>query len=149
MTDYSRVMALDVGNKKIGVAMTDPLRITTNPWGFVDASDRYKAAAEIGRLIERYDVKVVVAGMPRNMDGTEGAQALRVRKFLQILRQRLGVEAVEVDERLSTWEAEEMLIEAGVSRLRRKQVNDQLAAAIILRRYLDGEEERCSKNTES
>ncbi|MCQ2736312.1 MAG: Holliday junction resolvase RuvX [bacterium] len=131
-----RILALDIGRKKIGVAVTDPLCITAGPVGYIDASNTKKAIEEIGELIRSYDSDHVVIGFPVNMDGTIGPRAERCREIGNEIAATFGVKVTEYDERLSTREAERLLIDAGMSRAKRKENNDKIAAAIILQNYL-------------
>lgn len=134
-----RVLALDIGRKKIGVAVSDALRISSNPLGFIDASNTKKALEKIGGLIREYEASEVVIGIPKIMDGSLNEWALRCREIGAEISSSFNVSVKEVDERLSTKEAERLLIDAGMSRTKRKNVNDQIAAAIILRSYLDSQ----------
>ncbi len=129
-------MSLDVGRKRIGVALSDPLCITANPWGYIDASPRKKALAKIVELIGLHEVKTVVIGYPLKMDGTAGEQAAYSAAFAESLKGLTDIDIVLSDERLTSLQAEKMLIDAGVSREKRKFVNDKLAASLILQQYL-------------
>ena len=131
-----RVMALDVGRKKIGVAISDVLGISANPWGYIKGEGRKKAIGKIGELIREYDIGKVILGVPKNMDGSLGAQAQYCLDFAEDLRKMLNIEIDFIDERLSSAEAEKLLISAGVSREQRKKVNDKIAASIILQSFL-------------
>lgn len=133
----SRILGLDVGDKRIGVAMSDPLEITAQPLAVivrrgirVDVEAVLAAAggAEIAR---------VVAGLPIEMDGQEGPQAARVRRFCEEFSRRAGIEVVYQDERLTTLQSERLLESAGVRRKDRKGVLDKMAAALILQSWLD------------
>lgn len=132
-----KVLALDVGKKKIGVAISDILGISANPSGFINASNTKKALEKVGEFIKENDIGTVVVGLPKNMDGTIGPQAEHCISFGEQVADLYSIEVVWQDERLSTREAERMLIESGMSRAKRKVENDQVAAAIILRSYLD------------
>ena len=132
-----KVLALDVGKKKIGVAISDILGISANPSGFINASNTKKALDNVGDFIKENDIGTVVVGLPQNMDGTIGPQAEHCISFGKQVADLYSIDVVWQDERLSTREAERMLIESGMSRSKRKVENDQVAAAIILRSYLD------------
>jgi putative holliday junction resolvase len=130
-----RIMALDVGDRRIGVATSDELEIVATPREVLRRDGR-----EMERLTEwvkAEEVGLVVVGMPFNAAGERGPQAQKVMRFIELLRPRLDVPIEEWSEELSTWEAETMLIEAGRRRAERRQVVDKLAASVILRSYLD------------
>ncbi|MDD4342944.1 MAG: Holliday junction resolvase RuvX [Eubacteriales bacterium] len=131
-----RIMALDVGDKKIGVALSDPLKITSQgleTYIRKDNDEDYKYFAE---LIKNNSVEILVAGLPKNMNGTEGPQAEKVKEFINKLKQYTDVRVDFADERLTTMEAEKMLISGDVSRKNRKKVIDKVAANLILQNYL-------------
>src|SRR5689334_23097729 len=115
-----RIMALDVGDRRIGVATSDELEIVATPREVLRRDGR-----EIERLadwVQAEEIGLVVVGMPYNQAGERGPQALKVLGFAQQLQQRLAVPLVEWDEHLSTWEAETMLIEKGQRRAERRRV---------------------------
>jgi putative Holliday junction resolvase len=132
-------MALDVGDRRIGVATCDELEIVASPRTVLRRDGRELEALE--RLVIEEEIALLVVGMPYNAEGERGPQAQKVLQFLQRLRERLPVPIVEWDEHLSTWEAETMLIEAGERRADRRRVIDKLAAAVILRSFLDRQRE--------
>ena len=129
-----RIMALDLGEKHIGVAVSDELELTANP----RAALRHDGTAldRVLRLMEEEDVGEVVVGLPLLMSGAEGAQAQRARDFANGLAARAAVPIRTWDERLTTREAERALIAADVRRARRRKQIDQQAAALILDGYL-------------
>ena len=126
-------MAFDPGSKRIGVAVSDALRIVASPLTVVDAGDPWE---EIERLLDEYRPGVLVVGLPVGLDGSEGPAAERARAFGRELDERTDVPVEYVDERNTTTEAEAALIEGGVRRRDRKQTVDKVAAAVILRHYL-------------
>lgn len=126
-------MAFDPGSKRIGVAVSDPLRIVASPLTVVDAGDPW---SEIDSLLEEYDPTVVVIGLPVSLDGSEGPAAARARRFGEELAGRQQRPVEYIDERFTTRTAESALIEGGVRRRERKQSVDKVAAAVILRHYL-------------
>ena len=128
-----RVLAFDPGSKRIGVAVSDALRIVATPVGVIDATDPWE---EIAALIVEYSPEVVVVGLPISLDGSEGPAAARARSFGDGLEQRHGCPVEYVDERYTTQTAESALIEGRVKRRDRKHVVDKVAAAVILRHYL-------------
>jgi len=130
-----KIMGIDIGEKRIGIAVSDSLGYTAQ------GVETYKRtgegdAAYIAAKMKELGASKVVVGLPLNMNGSEGPAAQRVREFADKL-QALGVEVDFQDERLTTVSAERMLIEADVSRRKRRQVVDKLAAVYILRAYLD------------
>jgi putative Holliday junction resolvase len=132
-----RWMGLDIGQKRIGVAISDPLEITAQGVTVRQRTTLDRDLDFFCNLINERQVEGIVIGLPVNMNGTEGPMAEKVRSFGEKLATRSGVTTVYWDERLSTASAQRLLIEADVSRSRRKQTVDQMAAAIILQNYLD------------
>jgi putative Holliday junction resolvase len=130
-----RILALDVGDRRIGLATCDELEIVASPRAVLRRDGRELEALE--RWVSEEEIGLVVVGMPYDSEGKLGPQARKVARFVEGLRQRLAVRVVECDEHLSTWEAEQMLIEAGTRRAERRRVVDKLAAAVILRSFLD------------
>ena len=132
-----RLMGLDVGDKTVGVAVSDELGITAHPVMVIRRTGSIKKeSAEILRLAQEYNVERIVVGRPLMMDGTPGVQAEKVDFFVEALRRRTHIPIVEWDERLSTSEAERMLIEADQSRSKRREIIDKVAAAVILDSYM-------------
>ena len=131
-----RVIALDIGDARIGVAVSDAMRTIASP---ADTVTRVGWGPDVRRILEickRYDTRKIVAGLPLNMDGTEGFQAAKVRGLCgQLVKAGLDVEYE--DERLTTVTAEDLLIEGGISREGRRTRVDKVAAAVILRQWLD------------
>jgi putative Holliday junction resolvase len=132
-----RILALDVGEKRIGLAVSDPLGLTAQGLGVLE---RRGPAADLARLVEvarEYRVQEIVVGLPRHMDGRPGKQVPQILELAGALGEALGAKVTPWDERLTTREAERVLIEADLSRRRRRRVVDQLAAVLILQGYLD------------
>ena len=139
MAAYDRVIGLDVGERRIGVALSDPLGITAQP---LETYRRKHADASadvnyLSGLIAEKNAGLIVCGLPLNMNGTEGPQAADTREFAQALSESSGVALEFIDERLTTAMARRSLIEGGMRRDKRKNVIDQLAAVHILQTYLD------------
>ena len=133
-----RIMGLDVGDKTIGVALSDPLGWTAQGLKTVRRTGIKKDLQELGEIIEEYDVKKIVVGLPKNMNGTIGPQCKKVLEFNEKLSKRFNdIEIIQWDERLTTVAAERTLIEADVGRKKRKEVIDKIAAVHILQGYLD------------
>lgn len=134
-----RTLAVDYGEKRIGLAISDPLGITANPLTTLRRDGNEVAAIE--RLVRDEEVERVVVGLPLNMNDEAGPAAERSLAFAAILTGRLTVPVVTWDERLTTVEAEEALREAGVKPAARRKLIDQVAAALILRSYLNSLEQ--------
>ncbi len=134
-----RALGLDVGSKTIGIAVTDEAEIAAHPLDVLQRGGTDSDVSAISTLVEKLDISDVVIGMPFELDGRIGHRARRVQQFAQALRARLApaVKLHEQDERFTTAEAERVLIDADVSRARRKAVIDRQAAALILQAGLD------------
>ena len=135
-----RILGLDVGSRRIGVAVTDELLACAHPVTVLDRRGTFKDVAQIQTLLARYETNRLVVGLPVDPDGTEGHRASRVRVLIDALR-AAGLSVDEHDEQFSTVEAEETLLEADLSRAKRKKVIDRAAAQVILTRYLDAHPE--------
>lgn len=133
-----RIMALDVGTKTIGVALSDPSGLIAQPLTTLPrrAGQEFH---ELTRLVERYDVERIVVGYPKHLNNTVGKPVQMAEAVGKHLTKRLSVPVVYWDERLTTQAAERMLIAADMSRRKRKEVIDQLAAQLILQNYLDAQ----------
>lgn len=128
---------MDIGDVRIGVAVSDPLGISTNGVETHLSKGAEADATYFAELARSLHAEKILLGLPLNMDGTEGDRAEKVRAFGALLGERSGLPVDYEDERLTTVEAEEMLIEAGLSRQERRKVIDKVAAEIILRCYLN------------
>jgi putative Holliday junction resolvase len=135
-----RLIALDVGDKRIGVDVSDALHITAQPLGKIERAGFTRDVSRIAELCEKYQTNHILLGLPRNMDGTLGVQAKKVQTFAEQL-QKAGFRIQYWDERMTTVSAERLLIQAGTRREKRKKVVDQIAAALILQGYLDANQE--------
>lgn len=132
-----RVMGLDVGAKRIGVALTDTLRMLASPLTTVRGEPRAAAIAQIVSLIEKNDVAELVIGLPLTLNGEIGPQAQIVQRFVDELRGHVQIPIHMFDERLTTVEAERMMAEMGIKREQRRNQIDAFAASIILRDFVD------------
>ncbi|TYO95082.1 Holliday junction resolvase RuvX [Desulfallas thermosapovorans] len=133
-----RIMGIDFGDKKIGIAVSDQLGWTAQGVEtIVRQPGMKKDLDKIKALALKYEVEKVVVGLPRNMDGTTGPQGEKVLHFADKVRRHLGLPVETWDERLSTVAAERLLIHADISRAKRRKVIDKMAASIILQGYLD------------
>jgi putative holliday junction resolvase len=133
----TRSFGLDVGSRTVGVAVSDALGITAQPVTTLRRSNLRADLAQLRRLAEEHEVGHAVVGLPLNMDGSEGPSAVEARKVGAAVASALNIPVEYWDERLTTVAASRMLVEADVSRARRRQVVDQVAAALILQGWLD------------
>ncbi len=132
-----RLLGLDYGNRRIGVAVSDPLGITAQHLDAIRREGDRKDIDGIARIVQELGVAGIVVGLPLLPDGNEGSQAAKARDFAEKVRARLGIPVAMWDERLTTVQAERHLIESGVRRDRRKGVRDSLSAVLILQSALD------------
>lgn len=132
-----RVLGLDVGDVRIGIAVSDPTALVASAYKTLVRTSKWKDVEEIRSIIEGLKVDRVVVGLPKNMNNTLGPQGKKVQKFVNALKHNYPLDLVYIDERLTTVSAERILIEADVSRKNRKKVVDQVAATYILQQYLD------------
>jgi putative Holliday junction resolvase len=133
----SRIMALDPGSVRVGVAVSDPLRITAQPHSSLDARSP-ELLARVVELVAELEVGEIVVGLPVSLDGSEGRAAQTARSFAQKVSDAVSVPVHLHDERFSTVTAERAMIEAGARRSERKAARDRVAAAVFLQTYLDG-----------
>lgn len=133
----ARIIGLDMGEKTIGVALSDVRGQIASPLEILPKGKFSKDAEKLKALCEKHGVNEIVIGDPVNMDGTIGARAQSVRQFAKNIEKTLGVKVVLWDERLSTVAVERTMLDADLSRQRRGELVDKLAAAYILQGYLD------------
>lgn len=133
----NRVMAVDPGERRMGVALSDETALIAQPLETYQRTSLAADLAHIRGLVERYEVDEVVVGLPVQLDGRPGPASQRVQSFVERLQRELSVPVVTWDERLTSKAAERMLIEADVSRRKRRDVVDRVAAAILLEGYLE------------
>lgn len=134
-----RAMGLDVGTKTVGVAVADELGLTAQPITVIRRSNLKADLSELIRLAQDREVDRFVIGLPLNMDGSEGPRAQATRKFGDALAKASNLTIIYQDERLTTVAAERSLLEADVSRSKRREVIDQVAASLILQGWLDAQ----------
>ena len=130
-------MGIDYGDKRIGVALSDLLCIISSPYEVFINKGEEESLKHLDKIIEDNDVDEIAMGLPLNMDGSEGERARLHREFGQKLSDFSGVTVHFVDERLTSAEAEEILISSGVRREKRKELIDKLSAQIILQTFID------------
>ena len=132
-----RIMGLDIGDKTIGVAVSDLMGLTAQGVTTIKRVGKKKDIEAVKQIIAEKQVNKIVSGLPKNMNGTVGPQGEKVQKFCELLKEETNLPIEFWDERLSTVAAERSLIEGNVRRENRKKVIDMLAAVIILQGYLD------------
>jgi len=133
-----RILALDHGSKRIGVAVSDETRTIAQPLEYIPAGPFADFLARLRQLIREKEIGLILVGLPRNMDGSYGPAAEKVQTFVAALREAVVVPVKTWDERLTSAQANRVLIQGGVRRDKRKEKVDQTAAAILLQSYLDG-----------
>lgn len=128
---------MDVGDRRIGIALSDPLKMIANPYETLFRSDLKSDIAHIVDIVSKSDVELIVSGLPMSLSSGENEQTKKTREFIKVLKQHTDVPIKFADERFTTVSAEKVLIEGGMRRENRKQVIDKVAATIILQNYLD------------
>ena len=142
-----RIMGLDFGSKTVGVAVSDPLLLTAQGIEIIRRKEENKlrrTLARIEELIREYRVELIVLGLPKNMNDTEGERVAATKEFAEKLERRTALPVIFRDERLTTVAADRAMMEAGIRRENRKEHVDRIAAVLILQEYLD-----YRKNTEA
>ncbi len=133
----SRILALDLGKRRIGLAISDPLRITAQGLPNLVRTNKRTDLAALGEIVREREVGMILMGNPINMGGAEGRQSGWVREFAQAIEGRLGVPVQFWDERLTSVQAGRVLRESGISIEKRAAAVDRLSAVILLQSYLD------------
>jgi putative Holliday junction resolvase len=138
-TTRKRILALDVGSRRIGLAVSDALGITAQGLDTLHRKNKRSDMAELHRIVSTYDIGEIVMGNPVQMSGSEGTQSGKIAEFAEQLRQRLGVPVHLWDERLTSAEAHRILDESGQSkdRMQRKGKVDRIAAVLILQSFME------------
>ncbi len=144
MSKDIRILAIDLGTKNIGLAVSDPLGLTAQPLPTLRRSNRRADLAHLAELVEALAVERVLVGHPLHLKGYAGARAQQAERFADRLQEKLEVPVELFDERLTTVEAERLLREAGATRAERRRAADQIAAQLILQTYLDKQATRRS-----
>jgi putative Holliday junction resolvase len=130
-------MALDHGTRRIGVAVSDEMKMIASPLEYIHTEPMEKVIERLQQLIREKEVELILVGMPRNMDGTYGPAAQKVKDFIAALQPHIPVPFKTWDERLTTVMANRALLQGNVRRDQRKQKVDKMAAAILLQSFLD------------
>ena len=133
-----RILALDHGTKRIGVAVSDETKTIAQPLEYIPAEPFADFLERLKKLLLEKEIDLVLVGLPRNMDGTYGPAAQKVQAFVAVLRSAITVPIKTWDERLTSSQANRILIQGKVRRDQRKEKVDKMAAAILLQSYLDG-----------
>ena len=134
----SRVLGIDLGQRRIGLALSDPTETIARGLEVIHIDGKKDIFSILKNIVQTYDVSTIILGLPRNMDGTLGEQALKIKDFALKLEENLPEQKIDYyDERLSTREALNTLLLADISRAGRKKVIDKVSAVIILQGYLD------------
>jgi putative holliday junction resolvase len=136
-----RIMGLDVGSKTVGIALSDELGWTAQGFDTLKINEEENVFGfdEIGKIIKEHEVSKIVVGLPKNMNGTIGPRGEASQFYARELEDRFGIPAILWDERLTTVAAERVLLEADISRKKRKKVIDKMAAVMILQGYLNSQ----------
>ena len=132
-----RVLAIDHGTKRMGIAISDPSGIIAQPLEFIPAEPFPAFLERLKELILEKEVEMILVGMPRNMDGSYGPAAAKVQEFVAVLKETIAIPVKTWDERLTSAQANRMLVQADVRRKDRKEKVDKAAAAILLQSFLD------------
>jgi putative Holliday junction resolvase len=132
-----RILGLDYGTKRIGVALCDELGLTGQGLTTIVRRNRNQVLNDLAGLVRNHGVEKIVIGYPLRLDGTEGIQCEKVSHFARLLEARLCIPVIKWDETLSSQTAEDILIQSGVRREKRKKIVDKMAAGIILQSYLN------------
>src|ERR1035441_5606096 len=132
-----RILALDHGNKRIGVAVSDETKTIAQPLEYIPAEPFADLLARLKKLLVEKEIDLILIGLPRNMDGSYGPAAQKVQAFIAVLKTAITVPIKTWDERLTSAQANRILIQANVRRDKRKEKVDKMAAAILLQSYLD------------
>ena len=132
-----RILALDHGTNRIGVALSDELKLIAQPLEYIPAEPFSDFLSRLKQLLQEKEIELILVGMPRNMNGSYGPAALKVQAFIAAMKNAVAVPVQTWDERLTSAQANRFLIEGNVRREKRKEKVDKMAAAILLQSYLD------------
>lgn len=132
-----RILGLDVGQKTIGVAVSDPLGFTAQGITTIRREKKSKDIEELKKICDEYKVETIVIGLPKNMNGTIGFAGEKIQEFSELIKEEIGIKIEFWDERLTTVAAHRAMLEADLSRGKRKKIVDKIEASYILQGYLD------------
>lgn len=139
-----RILGVDFGSKRVGLAISDETGIVALAIGYVDGGGVNTVSREVVRIATEHSAGTIVVGVPVRLDGTSSLQTERTLQFIAALEKTTAIPVKHWDERLTTAQAERVLLEGNVRRKDRKQKIDQLAAQLMLQSYLDAQSENCS-----
>jgi len=139
MEQPTRILALDHGTRRIGVAVSDELKIIAQPLEYIPAEPFVDFVKRLKEILRDKEVELILIGMPRNMDGSYGPAAQKVQEFIAALKHEIPIPLKALDERLTTVQAQRSLLQANVRRNQRKEKVDMTAAAILLQSHLDAQ----------
>jgi putative holliday junction resolvase len=132
-----RILAVDFGEKRVGIAVSDPTGLIARSWGIVQRTSNEQVAERVAQIAGELEAGTIVLGLPFDMQGEEGYQARRVRRFVAVLAEKVSIPIVFCDESLTSADAEAIVRERGERRSRRSRPVDAIAAAVLLQSYLD------------
>ncbi len=135
--DFKRILGLDIGTKRIGIAISDPLGISAQPLKAIARKPEKNSIDEIKKICEQYNVCLIIAGIPKNMNGTLGFQAEDVLSYLELIKNNISINIDLQDERLTSRMAEKALIEQKKKPSKKKELIDISSAILILQQYLN------------
>jgi putative Holliday junction resolvase len=144
---YQRILAIDLGERRMGLALSDPLRITAQGLPTAECRNRREDMNFIKSLVKKHDVCLIVIGHPLNMDGSRGPAAERAERFAAALTKHIGMDVQLWDERLTSVEANRLMRDAGLRHQERGRNVDQMAAALLLQNFLETERLRADART--
>jgi putative Holliday junction resolvase len=136
-TPAGRILAIDYGRRRIGLAISDALGLVARPLGTLQRTNRRDDLRRLRQVVRQHEIRRIVVGLPLHLDGTAGEMATEAARFAARVEKQLGMPVELVDERLSSWEAEQMLAPGRTAPRKRAAGIDQVAAAVILRDYLE------------
>jgi putative Holliday junction resolvase len=132
-----RILGIDYGTKRIGLAVSDPMQILATPYKTLPNTNQKKVLSELVNIIQEKDVSAIIVGMPYHMNGRSGDKVNRVRKFIKHLNDMVNIQIITWDERWSTTSAHKSLLERQKSPSKERHIIDQIAASFILQNFLD------------
>jgi len=132
-----RILAIDHGSKRMGIAISDELKMIAQPLEYIPAEPGVRLFARLNQLVQEKQVELIVVGLPRNMNGSYGSAAEKVQQFIEELKAEVSVPIRVWDERLTSTQANRILIQGAVRREKRREKVNQMAAAILLQSFLD------------
>lgn len=138
----TRIMGIDIGEKRVGVALSDPLGLTAQPHAVIEYTGPENLIRQLLDIAAEYEVGKIIAGVPYGLDGQKGESAEKILAFIRRLEENTDIEIETADERFSTAFSQKAMIEADASRKKRRRNIDKVAAAVILQGYLDSRGER-------